>query len=59
MGAAMGGMFGGMRRRRWMQQAEYQQASYQQQQQNSLNQGRADYNRAFGACMTGRGYTLE
>jgi Glycine zipper len=59
MGAAMGGVFGGMRRRRWMQQAEYQQASYQQQQQNVLTQGRANYNRAFRACMSGRGYTLE
>ena len=59
MGAAMGGMFGGMRRHRWEQQAEFQQASYQQQQQNVLTQGRTDYNRAFRACMSGRGYTLE
>ena len=59
MGAAMGGLFGGMRRRRWIQQSAYQQMGYQQQQQNTLNQGRADYNRAFDACMTGRGYTVE
>lgn len=59
MGAAVGGLFGGMRRRRWMEQAEFQQASYQQQLQNALSQGRADYNRAFKACMSGRGYTLE
>jgi YMGG-like Gly-zipper len=59
MGAAMGGLFGGMRRREWMAQAQYQQQAYQQRQQNVIRQGRHAYNRAFRACMVGRGYTLE
>ena len=58
MGASLGALFGGMRRRRWAQQEEFQQDAYMQQQQNALNQGRSSYNQAFGACMTGRGYTV-
>jgi Glycine-zipper domain len=59
MGAAMGGVFGGMRRRRWAQQEQYQQRSYVQREQNAAAQGRRNYNRAFRACMVGRGYTIE
>jgi hypothetical protein len=29
------------------------------QQQSALAQGRANYNCAFGVCMTGRGYTVQ
>jgi len=53
IGAAVGGLFGLMRRARW---AEEQQ---QQQQQASMGMGRANYNRAFSTCMTGRGYTVS
>ncbi len=59
MGAAMGGVFGGMRRRRWAEQEQYQQRNYVQQEQNALAQGRHNYDRAFRACMVGRGYTIE
>jgi len=58
IGAATGALFGGMRRRRWAQQEEFQQNAYMQQQQNALNQGRSNFNQAFGVCMTGRGYTV-
>jgi len=47
-----------MRRRRWAEQEEFQQSAYLQQQQNTLSQGRSNYNQAFGVCMTGRGYTV-
>ena len=59
MGAAMGGVFGGMRRRRWVEQEQYQQRNYVQREQNAFSQGRHNYNRAFRACMDGRGYTIE
>jgi len=66
IGAAVGGLFGLIRRAReheeqqqQMQQGERQQQAYQAQQQNALAQGRANYNRAFSACMTGRGYTVN
>jgi hypothetical protein len=58
IGAAAGAVFGGMRRRRWMEAEEYQQMSYKAQQQAALSEGRSNYNRAFGACMAGRGYTV-
>src|SRR5215831_2350700 len=66
IGAAVGGLFGLMRRARMqeeeqqqMQQQERQQQAYMAQQQNALAQGRANYNRAFSACMTARGYTVN
>jgi YMGG-like Gly-zipper len=58
IGAATGALFGGMRRRRWAQQEQSQQYSYMEQQQEAMNRGRHNYNRAFGVCMTGRGYTV-
>ena len=66
IGAAVGGLFGMMRRHRFMeeeQQMQQQQAQAQQgymgQQQNTLAQGRGNYDRAFSACMTARGYTVS
>ena len=59
IGAAVGGLFGLMRRAEQVEQDRQQQASYASQQQNALDQGRANYNRAFGVCMTGRGYTVS
>jgi hypothetical protein len=32
---------------------------YMSQQENSMAKGRANYERAFGACMAGRGYTVR
>jgi hypothetical protein len=58
IGGATGALFGGMKRRRWAEQEESQQSAYMQQQQNALNQGRGNFNQAFGVCMTGRGYTV-
>ena len=66
IGAGVGAVFGGMRRMRYMeeqqqmqQQQQQQQQMYMAQQQNSMAQGRANYERAFGACMAGRGYTVR
>ena len=55
IGAATGTMVGGMRQRkaRREQEAAAQQAQSQQQSQIDL------YNRAYGACMEGRGYTIR
>ena len=51
-GAAMGGLAGGFRRR---------DARMQQQQQASAqaSSGQNAYNRAFAACLQGRGYTVN
>ena len=58
-GAAIGALGAGMVgrvREQQMTQAKQQQAA---QQQNARNQQRALYDRAFGACMEARGYTVR
>ena len=59
IGAASGALIGGMRRRdqqRNQQQAEQQWAN--EQTANYANQ-RNNYNRAYSACLDGRGYTVK
>jgi hypothetical protein len=55
IGALVGTMGMGMRMRREQQQAAMQQQGMQSQASSQLSV----YNRAVGACMTGRGYTVE
>jgi hypothetical protein len=55
IGAGVGGGFGMMRRGRYMRQAEVAQQEAEQKYEASL----AGYKRAFSACMTGRGYTVN
>ncbi len=55
IGAGVGALFGGMRQRR---QRDQQQAQ-QQQQQAAYSQQQANYTRALGACMSGRGYSVN
>lgn len=55
IGAAAGGMFGGMRRR----QERRRHQEWEAQQQQAYNQRRSEYNRAYGACLSGRGYTVR
>ena len=59
IGAASGALFGGMRRHN--QQVEQQQAQQQWEQQQAANYAnqRNNYNRAYGACLEGRGYTVK
>ncbi|MGH7409502.1 MAG: glycine zipper family protein [Candidatus Methylomirabilis sp.] len=59
VGAATGGMIGGMRRRDQQAQEAQGQQQYAQQQQAALSQGQTAYNRALGACLEGRGYTVK
>jgi predicted lipid-binding transport protein (Tim44 family) len=66
IGAGVGAVFGGLRRMRYeerqqrdMQMQMQQQQMYASQEQNALAQGRANYERAFGACMSGRGYSVR
>lgn len=55
IGAATGGLLSGMRRR----DAEMQQSQMQQQQAAASAQQSAGFNRAMGACLQGRGYTVN
>lgn len=54
-GAVGGTMVGGMRQR----QNRRQSAAAQQQQSAAYQSSRDEYNRAYGACMEGRGYTVK
>ena len=55
IGAATGGLFGGMRQADQRRQQEAAQAQYQA----AASQQQAAYTRALGACLTGRGYTVQ
>lgn len=59
IGATTGALFGAMRRRedRRAQEQQYDQAMAQQQA--AMAQGSSTFNRALGACMAGRGYTVR
>lgn len=58
-GAAMGGLFGAMRRHDEMVHEQQAYSSQAAQQQAAQAQASATYNRALGACLSGRGYTVR
>ena len=55
IGAASGGLMGGMRRR----DSNRQQDQWAQQESANYQRQRSEFNRAFGACLEGRGYTVR
>ncbi len=59
IGAASGGLIGGMRRRDQKRSQQTAQQQWEQEQANAYMQGRNSYNRAYGACLEGRGYTVK
>ena len=59
MGAGMRALFGAIRRARERREQEQAMQSYATQQQSAMSQGRSNYERAFSACMAGRGYTVR
>ena len=59
IGAASGGLLGGMRRRDQQARQENAQQQWAQQQAANYQQQRAAYNKAFSACMEGRGYSVK
>jgi hypothetical protein len=59
IGALSGGAFGGMRRSQQRKQESHAQKQWEQQQVSQYTQGRNSYNRAYAACLEGRGYTVR
>ena len=59
IGAVTGGVIGGIRRRDQQSQQAQSQARWSQQYQAELARQRQDYNRAYSACLEGRGYTVR
>ena len=58
-GAAAGAVVGGARRADQNRQQAQAQAQYEQEQVAQYEASRNSYNRAFAACMEGRGYTVR
>jgi hypothetical protein len=59
IGATTGALIGGMRRQDQKRKQEQAQQEWEQQQVAQYQQKRNTYNRAFGACLEGRGYTVK
>ncbi len=58
IGAAAGGILGGLRSRNQNNRNQEARQDWEHQQVSQYQQGRNDFNRAFTACMSGRGYTI-
>ena len=58
-GAAAGGLVGGTRQARRNREAQQQQQAAAAAGELELDKQRETYNRAFGACMEGRDYTVK
>ena len=58
-GAAAGALVGGMRRSSQNRSEAQAQAQWEQEQAQIYAQNRNNYNRAFAACLEGRGYTVR
>ena len=59
LGAATGALFGGMRRSDQRRREEEAESQWAQQQVNQHLHARDQFNRAFKACLTGKGYTVN
>lgn len=58
-GAAAGAVVGGVRRRDQRRKQQVEQQQWEQQQAAQYQGNRDSYNRAYAACMDGRGYTVR
>ena len=59
IGAGGGAIIGGMRRSNQRDREEKARQEWEQEQANAYHQKRSAYNRAYGACLEGRGYTVK
>ena len=58
-GAAAGGVVGGVRRGRQSRAEEQKMEQWEQDQAATYSQKRNTYNRAYSACLEGKGYTVK
>jgi hypothetical protein len=65
IGAGVGALFGGLRRREFMEREQMAEMNYEREaagaeaaQQSQLAANRSSYERAMKACMSGRGYSV-
>ena len=59
IGAVGGGLLGGARRSSQNQADQRKQEQWEQEQVNHYAKNRDAYNRAYSACLEGRGYTVQ
>ena len=59
IGGLTGGALGGARSSRQNRQAEQDRKQWEKQETNKYMRQRNDYNRAYSACLSGRGYTVK
>ncbi|NOR67291.1 MAG: hypothetical protein GQ528_08040 [Woeseiaceae bacterium] len=59
IGAASGGLIGGMRRRDQARSQEQAEQQWAQDQAAQYAHRRNEYNRAYAACLEGKGYTVK
>jgi hypothetical protein len=58
-GAAAGAVLGGMRRNSQKREQQQKQQNWEQEQAEQYAAKRNSYNRAYAACLEGRGYTVR
>lgn len=58
-GAAIGGLLGGMRQRQKNVNTQQERSQWENQQANQYAGSRSNYNRAYSACLEGRGYSVK
>lgn len=59
IGAASGGLIGGMRRNDQVKREKNAQNQWEQAEVANYSQNRSNYDRAYAACLSGRGYTVN
>lgn len=58
-GAVAGGLIGGVRQSSHNRQTDQQRQQWEQQETSRYASNRSNYNRAYSACLEGRGYTVR
>jgi len=59
VGAAAGGVAGGLKQRSTNKKSEQAQADWEKKESAAYENKRNDYNRAYSACLEGKGYTVK
>jgi hypothetical protein len=59
IGAASGALIGGMRRREYARRQYQAEQQWAQEQAAQYTHRRNEYNRAYAACLEGKGYTVK
>jgi hypothetical protein len=59
IGAVAGGLIGGMRRNDQVKREQQKEQQWANEQAANYSRRRSEYNRAYGACLEGRGYSVK